>query len=47
MDPIGNGFLPDLIEAGYVREEPWGDSPDWFLCSFTEAGVKRCDELED
>ncbi len=41
-----NELLPALIEAGYVEERPWGDDPDWFLWSFTEAGVKRADELE-
>lgn len=39
-------LLPLLVEAGYVREEPWGDDPDWFLWSFTDAGRKRADELE-
>jgi hypothetical protein len=39
-------LLPPLVEAGYVREEPWGDNPDWFLWSFTDAGRKRADELE-
>jgi hypothetical protein len=39
-------LLPTLLEAGYVREEPWGDDPDWFLWSFTDAGRKRADELE-
>jgi len=39
-------LLPSLIEAGYAREEPWGDSEDWFLWSFTDAGRKRADELD-
>jgi hypothetical protein len=39
-------LLPALLEAGYVREEPWGDDPDWFLWSFTDAGRGRADELE-
>lgn len=41
-----NGLVPALIEAGYAEERPWGDDPDWFLWWFTEAGVKRCEELE-
>jgi hypothetical protein len=39
-------LLPPLVNAGYVREEPWGDNPDWFLWSFTDAGRRRADELE-
>lgn len=39
-------LLPPLVEAGYVREEPWGEGSDWFLWSFTDAGIKRIDELE-
>jgi hypothetical protein len=39
-------LLPPLVKAGYVREEPWGDDPDWFFWSFTDAGRKRADELE-
>ncbi|HET9197444.1 MAG TPA: hypothetical protein VFN92_04230 [Solirubrobacterales bacterium] len=39
-------LLPALVEASYVREEPWGDSRDWFLWSFMEAGRKRADEIE-
>jgi hypothetical protein len=39
-------LLPSLVEAGYVHEEPWGDDPDWFLWSFTDAGRKRADELD-
>jgi hypothetical protein len=39
-------LLPPLVKAGYVREQPWGEGPDWFLWSFTEAGVKRADELD-
>ena len=41
-----NELLPALIEAGYVEEEPWGDDPDWFLWWFSQAGVKRSNELE-
>ena len=41
-----NTLIPELIEAGYVKEKPWGDDPDWFLWWFTEAGVKRSEELE-
>ena len=40
-------LLPSLIEAGYVEERSWGDDPDWFLWSFTEAGRRRCRALED
>ena len=39
-------LLPSLIEAGYVKEKPWGDDPDWFLWSFTDSGRERADELE-
>lgn len=39
-------LLPSLIDAGYVREEPWDDAADWFLWSFTEAGIERTEELE-
>jgi hypothetical protein len=39
-------LIPILVKAGYAKEEPWGDDPDWFLWSFTDAGVKRADELE-
>ena len=39
-------LLPPLIEAGYVHEEPWGEDSGWFLWSFTDAGIKRADELE-
>jgi len=41
-----NALLPPLIEAGYITEKPWGDDPDWFLWSFTRAGVKRSKDLE-
>jgi hypothetical protein len=41
-----NALVPALVEAGYVKEKPWGDDPDRFLWSFTEAGVKRSKELE-
>jgi hypothetical protein len=41
-----NALVPALIEAGYVKEKPWGDDPDYFLWSFTAAGVKRSKELE-
>lgn len=41
-----NGLVPVLVEAGYVEEKPWGDDPDSFLWSFSEAGVKRSEELE-
>lgn len=41
-----NALLPDLIEAGYVEEKPWGDNPEHFLWSFTDAGVARGKELE-
>ncbi len=41
-----NALIPVLTEAGYVKEKPWGDDPDWFLWSFTDAGVKRSEELE-
>lgn len=41
-----NALLPALVEAGFVAEEPWGDDPDWCLWWFTEAGVKRSEELE-
>ena len=30
----------------YAEEKPWGDGPDWFLWSFTEAGRRRSRELE-
>jgi hypothetical protein len=40
-----NTLVPALIAAGYAAEKPWGD-PDWFLWWFTEAGVKRSEELE-
>jgi len=39
-------MLPALVEAGYIHEEPWGDSTDWFLWRFTDAGTRRADELE-
>jgi hypothetical protein len=43
-------LLPDLIEAGYVIEEPWGkdydDSEGWALWRFTQAGVDRATALE-
>lgn len=43
--------LPSLIEAGYVRQEPWGkdyeESEGWFLWHFTEVGVQRYKELEN
>jgi hypothetical protein len=39
-------LLPELIEAGYVEEKPWGDDPDHFLWSFTEVGRRRSEELE-
>jgi hypothetical protein len=42
-----NTLVPALIEAGYVREKPWGDDPAYFLWSFTEAGVKRSKQLEE
>jgi len=41
-----NALVPTLIEAGYVKERPWGDDPTYFLWSFTEAGVKRSKQLE-
>ncbi len=41
-----NVLVPTLVEAGYVQERPWGDDPDNFLWSFTEAGVNRSKELE-
>lgn len=41
-----NALIPSLTEAGYVKEEPWGDDPDWCLWSFTDAGIKRSEELE-
>ncbi len=44
-----DALLPPLIEAGYVSEEPWGedyeDSEGWSLWRFTEAGVRRAEEL--
>lgn len=40
-----NTLIPALVEAGYVAEKPWGD-PDWLLWWFTDAGVKRGEELE-
>jgi hypothetical protein len=39
-------LLPSLVEAGYVREEPWAEGSRWFLWSFTKAGIKRTEELE-
>lgn len=39
-------LLPPLIKAGLVHEEPWGEASDHFLWSFTEAGIKRVEELE-
>jgi hypothetical protein len=41
-----NALVPALSEAGYVRERPWGKDPDYFLWSFTAAGVERSKELE-
>lgn len=41
-----NDLVPALVEAGYVKERPWGDDPLHFLWSFTESGVKRGRELE-
>lgn len=41
-----NALVPVLIEAGYVKERPWGDDPDHFLWSFTKAGVERSKQLE-
>ncbi len=43
-------LLPDLIEAGYVIEEPWGkdydDSEGWALWRFTQAGIDGATALE-
>lgn len=41
-----NTLIPALSDAGYVEEKPWDDDPDWFLWSFTDAGIKRSEELE-
>jgi len=41
-----NALVPVLAEAGYVQKRPWGDDPDYFLWSFTTAGVDRSKELE-
>jgi hypothetical protein len=38
-------LVPILVEAGYASEEPWGDDPYWSLWRFTEAGMRRRDEL--
>jgi hypothetical protein len=36
-------ILPDLVEAGYVRED--GNSATGSFWRFTEAGVRRAEEL--
>ncbi len=41
-----NALLPPLVKAGYVEEKPWGNDTGWFLWAFTEAGRRRCRELE-
>lgn len=41
-----NALVPVLIEAGYVKERPWGDDPEYFLWSSTKAGIERSRQLE-
>lgn len=45
LDAELEDLLPSLVEAGYVDQEPWGDSPDWFLWRLSESGRDRADEL--
>lgn len=36
-------LMPALLQAGYVEENEWGDG--WLLWGFTDAGIKRGEEL--
>lgn len=42
-----NALVPALIEAGFAKDKPWGDNPEYFLWSFTKAGIERGKELEE
>jgi hypothetical protein len=36
-------LLPSLVEAGFVKE--WGHSPTGSFWAYTEAGIRRIEEL--